>query len=168
METYFIDKIFVDEKKWIILFFIDNSYKNLKFGCRLFFIDKCQLIVIDNDRLHKYSRLSTLSVLTDFELQTRKKIITNGNILFKNCVDNYCYDIVKFVEIIYFIVITIFKISINFNLFKYESPWSQSAKVDGLKIWNNGSRQSGSTIVGGPDSWKWTVKRCRSGRSEIF
>ena len=58
----------------------------------------------------------------------------NGNILFKNCIDNYCYDIVKFVEIIYFIVITIFKIPINFKMFKYESPWSESAKVDGLKI----------------------------------
>ena len=128
VETYFIDKIFVDEKKSTFLFFIDNSYQNLKFGCLLFFIDKCQLIVIDNDRLHKYSRLSTLSVLTDFELQTRNKIITKGNILFKNCVDNYCYDIVKFVAIINFIVITIFKIPINFKMFKYESRWSQNLK----------------------------------------
>ena len=132
METYFIDKIFVDEKKWTTLFFIDNSYKNLKFGCRLFFIDKCQLIVIDNDRLHKYSRLSTLSVLTDFELQTRKKIIMKGNILFKNCVDNYCYDIVKFVEIIYFIVITIFEISINFKMLKYKIRWNNPWRLRNL------------------------------------
>ena len=57
-----------------------------------------------------------------------------GKILFKNCIYNYCYDIVKFVEIIYFIVITIFKIPINFKMFKYESRYDMVSKFEIMEV----------------------------------
>ena len=74
-----------------------------------------------------------------------------GNILFKNCVDNYCYDIVKFVEIIYFIVITIFKISINFKC--------SNMKVDGLKAPKWTVSKFEIMEVDSPEVRKWAVRK---------